>query len=94
LTEIPGRTIKEELDRPKLLQVRENTGSLHILHAHQSKKAQEINTLKMSEINLREMAKNQSGTIKSVKVSGELGQGKNLSWEEEFGKWDLFPGPR
>jgi ferrous iron transport protein A len=28
----------------------------------------------MSEINLREMAKNQSGTIKSVKVSGELGR--------------------
>lgn len=28
----------------------------------------------MSEINLREMAKNQSGTIKSVKVGGELGR--------------------
>jgi ferrous iron transport protein A len=28
----------------------------------------------MSEINLREMVKNQSGTIKSVKVGGELGR--------------------
>ncbi len=28
----------------------------------------------MAEINLREMAKNQSGTIKAVKVAGELGR--------------------
>ncbi len=28
----------------------------------------------MIEINLREMKKNQSGTIKAVKVSGELGR--------------------
>ncbi len=28
----------------------------------------------MAEINLREMAKNQSGTIKAVKVAGDLGR--------------------